>query len=61
MRNVVIFKKPLKIPGDMVFPEVVNDTCCTSLCDLLMMISEYHNLNMDRNRGNAMANILLKN
>ena len=31
------------------------------LYSLLMMISEYHNLNTDRNYGNAMANILFKN
>lgn len=40
--------------------EVVNDTYGTFLCSLLMIISEYHNLNMDRNHGNAIANILLK-
>ena len=40
--------------------EVVNDTYGTFLCSLLMIISECHNLNMDRNHGNAMANILLK-
>ena len=40
--------------------EVVNDTYGTFRCSLLMIISEYHNLNMDRNHGNAMANILLK-
>lgn len=43
------------------FREVVNDTCCTSSCNLLMTIPEHRNLNMDRIHGNAMVNTLFKN
>ena len=39
----------------------MNETCRTSFCNLLMIISEYRKLNMDGNDGNAMVNILFKN
>ena len=61
----------LNIPVDMVcqwtfysyflFHEVVNDTYRTPLFNLVMMILEYDNLNIDRNHGSAVANIILKN
>ena len=61
----------LKIPGDMIcqwtiysyiiFHEVVKETCCTSLCNLLIMIAEYYGLNINKKHGRIMANILFKN
>ena len=49
------------VSGFVLFCEVLNYTCRTLLYNLLMIISEYHDLNMDRNHGNTMANILFKN
>lgn len=45
----------------VVFYEAVNGTFPTPLCKLLMMISEYYNLIIDKSRGNAMTNILFRN
>ena len=43
------------------FHEVVNVVCRTSLCNLLMSISDFYGLNMQRNHGMIMANVLFKN
>ena len=40
--------------------EVMNDSCCKNLCNLQMMISEYNKLDVGRNHGNPMTNILFK-
>ena len=36
-----------------IFQEVLNDSCRTNLCNLLMMISEYRKFNMNSNHGNS--------
>ena len=61
----------LKIPEDsacqwsfysyVMFREVVLSTCRISLCNILMVISEFHELNMERKYGMVMANILFNN
>ena len=61
----------LTIPGDKVcqwatycyilFYEVYNETCRSSLCNLLMMLSEFYSLGMQRNHGLTMTNILFNN
>ena len=61
----------LQIPGDsacqwifycyIMFHEVVNAVCRTSLCNLLMSISDFYGLNMQRKHGMIMANVLFKN
>ena len=61
----------LAIPGDSVcqwsifsyilFHEVANNVCRKSLCNSLMLISEYYNLNLEKHHGKIMSNILLKN
>ena len=43
-----------------IFHDLVDDFCRTNLCNLLIMISEYYKLDMERNNGNAMTNILFK-
>ena len=59
----------LKIPADnvcqwsifsyIVFHEIVNKVCRKSLCNVLMLLSEFYELNMDKKHGNILANILL--
>ena len=61
----------LKIPGDsvcqwtifsyIVFHEVVNDCCRTSLCNLLMMIAEFYSFDVSRQHGIILSNILFNN
>ena len=61
----------LKIPSDSVcqwvfysyimFQQVVNDTCRTSLCKLLMMIAEFFDFDLKRNHGLILANVLFNN
>ena len=61
----------LKIPGDstcqwsfnshVMIREVVLSTCRTSLCNILMVISEFYGLNMERRHEMTMANILFNN
>ena len=56
------------LPGDstyqwsfhsyVMFREVVLSTCRISLCNILMVISEFYGLNMERRHGMIMANIL---
>ena len=45
----------------IVFHEIVNKVCRKSLCNVLMLLSEFYELNMDKKHGNILANILLKN
>ena len=61
----------LAIPGDSVcqwsifcyilFHEIANKVCRKSLCNSLMMISEYYTLNIEKRHGIIMSSILLKN
>ena len=61
----------LTIPGDsacqwslscyVMFREVANYTCRKSLCNILMIISEFYGFNMERKRGMIMSNILFNN
>ena len=58
----------LKIPGDsvcqwtifsyIVFHEVVNDCCRTSLCNLLMMIAEFYTFDVSRQHDIILSSIL---
>ena len=61
----------LNVPGDFVcqwviycyimFCEVADNTCISSLCNLMMLISESYQLNMNRKYGVILSNIFLKN
>ena len=68
MKNMDIL---LMIPDDSVcqwtifsyilFHEVVNDCCCTSLCNLLMMIAEFYSFYVSRQHDIMLCNILFNN
>ena len=45
----------------IIFHDIVNKICRKSLCNVLMLISEYYSLNMEKKHGMKLANILLKN
>ncbi|XP_065660880.1 uncharacterized protein LOC136084588 [Hydra vulgaris] len=61
----------LTIPGDLVcqwviycyimFREVADNTCISSLCNLMMLVSESYQLKMNRNHGVTLSNVFFKN
>ena len=43
------------------FNSVKQKVCRKSLCNLFMLVAEFHSLGMERHHGNILANIFLKN